>query len=72
VKVFYDPHDEKKALLAHDDYLDEHKTWIIAALAIACVASAANAGVAYYLRGSHLAQRISGGMAVVGMTSDAM
>lgn len=70
VDVFYDPHDKAKAMLAHNDFVDAYKTWIIVGLAVLCASAAVSAGFQYYVRNSHLAQRVAGGAAVFQMVSD--
>lgn len=64
VKVFFDPKDKSKAFLAHDDFVDENKLWIILGLSLFLAAAVASAWFQYYVRRSHLAQRIMGGTAV--------
>ena len=69
VRVFYDPGDRSKAFLAHNDFVDAHKTWLTAGLTVACLASAAGAGFTYYMRNSVWAQRVAAGSAVFSMTT---
>ena len=70
-KVFYDPKDKSRAFLAHDDFLDAYKTWFFIGLVVLIVSALASAGFQYYVRGSHLAQRVEGGVAVFNMATDA-
>ena len=65
VKVFYDPDDRKRAALARNDLVDEYKGLIVALLALIAAGAAVSGAVQYYVRKSHLAQRIAGGVTVV-------
>lgn len=68
VDVLYDPHDRARhAVLVENAPIESHKVWIIALLVLVCVASLYSAWFQYYVKGSHLAQRVAGGAAVVDM-----
>lgn len=68
VEVFYAP-DKTKAFLAHDDFVDEYKGWIVAGLVLLLVGTSASAWFQYHVRHSHLAQRVAGGAAVFDMAT---
>lgn len=69
VKVFFDPKDKSQAFLAHNDFVDEYKSWIIAGLVLLLLGAASSAWFQYYVRGSHMAQRVAGGAAVFDMAT---
>ena len=69
VKVFYNPSDKKQAFLAHDDAIDEYKGWIIGALALVVLGLGFSAWFQFYVRKSHLAQRVAGGGALFDMVT---
>lgn len=69
VKVFYDPADKSQAFLAHDDWVDEYKGWLIGFLVLMVLGLGFSAWFQYYVRGSHLAQRVAGGAAVLQMVT---
>lgn len=69
VKVFYDPTDKSQAFLSHNDWVDEYKAWLIGFLALVVLGLGFSAWFQYYVRGSHLAQRVAGGAAVFQMVT---
>lgn len=64
VRVFYDPKDRSQSFLAHDDFADEHKKLIIGGLTLVLLAVSVSTWFQYFVRKSHLAQRVAGGAAV--------
>lgn len=69
VKVFYNPRDRSDALLARDDFVDDHKTVLITVLAIVMLLVLVGVVVQFVVRKSHLAQRVAGGTAVFSLAS---
>lgn len=64
VKVFFNPSDRSEALLAKDDFFDDHKAvlaWSLVGLGLVVVVSV---GVQFALRKNRTAQRVAGGAAL--------
>lgn len=69
VKVFYDPADKSKAFLAHNDFVDDFKIWLILGLALICLGAFFTAWFQYHVRDSHMAQRVEAGAALFRMAT---
>lgn len=70
VPVYYDPADRSTAKLAHNvGDLQKHRVFIAVVLVVVAAITLLISYVQFYVRKSHLAQRVAGGVAVFDMAT---